>query len=285
MKAQLFHVIKTGPESFLFQEDRLPSFYGFVHYHPEIQITLIVKGSGVRLIGDQVSPFGPGHLMMIGENLPHVFRNNPVEEGDHVEAISLYFNRRAFGDSFFDLPEMARVRTLLEKASGGLDVQGGTRTFVEEKLRRMRMLQGFDRFLGLLEILRAISVSDRLVEMEINRKGLYSNPQDAERLNRVFNYVFTHLGRPISLDEMADLTHFTPSGFCRYFKTKTRRSFIAFLNEVRIQRAKELLRERAWPVAKIAMESGYENLSHFNRQFRRITGTTPRLYRSSIQMG
>jgi len=282
VRAQLFHVIKTGADSFLYQEDKLPSFYGFVHYHPEIQITLIIRGSGVKLIGDQVSPFGPGDLMVIGENLPHVFKSNPTEDGSLVEAISLYFNRRAFGETFFDLPEMARVKILLEKARGGLDVRGSTRTYVNEKLQRMKMVEGFDRFLGLLEILRALSRSDQIIEMDIHRKELFSNPQDAERLNRVFNYVFTHLGDTIRVTEMAKLTHFTPSGFCRYFKTKTRRSFVAFLNEVRIHRAMELLRDKDWTIARIAMESGFENLSHFNRQFRKLCGKTPSNYRASL---
>jgi AraC-like DNA-binding protein len=269
----------------LYQEDKLPAFYSYVHYHPEFQITLIVKGSGVRLIGDQVSPFGPGDLMVIGENLPHVFKSNPTEDGSMVEAISLYFNRRAFGETFFDLPEMSRVRILLDKAGGGLDVKGTSRTYIEEKLKRMKVLEGFDRFLGLLEILRSLSRSDQIIELDIRRKDLFSHPQDAERLNRVFNYVFSHLGDPIRIEEMARMTHFTPSGFCRYFKTKTRRSFIAFLNEVRIQRAKELLRDKDWTVARIAMESGYDNLSNFNRQFRKMTGQTPRIYRTSLQLG
>ncbi len=284
MKALFFHIIKTGEESFLVQEDKLPSFYGLVHYHPEIQITLIKKGSGVRLIGDAVFPFGPGTMMIISENVPHVFRSNPSEDGQFVEAISLYFNRESFGPKFFSIPELQSVRNLLDLSKGGLDVEGETRAFIEAKLSRISELDGFERLIVLLEILRSLSTSASLIELNPNRKDYYSDRRDSERLNQVFNYVFSNFDKPIQLKEMAGMTHFTVNGFCRYFKHKTRRSFVTFLNEVRISKAMEQLRAKDWPVSRVAMESGFSNLSHFNRQFKAIHGMTPSDYRRTSKI-
>ncbi len=284
MKALLFHIIKTGEESFLVQEDKLPAFYELVHYHPEIQITLIKKGSGVRLIGDRVLPFGPGTMMIISENVPHVFRSNPTDDGQLVEAISLYFNREAFGPKFFSLPEMQSVRSLLDLSKGGLDVGGPTRTYVEEKLNRILYADGFDRLIKFLEILLALSKSSGLTELNPNRKDYYLDHRDSERLNQVFNYVFSNFDKQIHLKDMAAMTHFTVNGFCRYFKNKTRRSFVTFLNEVRISKAMEQLRAKDWSVSRVAMESGFSNLSHFNRQFKAIHGMTPTEFRRQIKL-
>jgi AraC-like DNA-binding protein len=284
MKALFFHIIKTGEESFLVQEDKLPAFYGLVHYHPEVQITLIKKGSGVRLIGDRVLPFGPGTLMIISENVPHVIKSNPAEDGQMVEDISIYFNREAFGPKFFSIPEMQSVRSLLDLSKGGLDVGGTTRTYVEEKLNRILYADGFERFIKFLEILLALSKSSSLTELNPNRKDYYLDHRDSERLNQVFNYVFSNFDKPILLKEMAGMTHFTVNGFCRYFKNKTRRSFVTFLNEVRISKAMEQLRAKDWPVSRVAMESGFSNLSHFNRQFKAIHGMTPSEYRNQIKL-
>jgi AraC-like DNA-binding protein len=279
MKAQFFHIIKTGEESFLVQEDKLPSFYGVVHYHPEIQITLIKQGSGIRLVGDQVLPFGPGTMMIIGENVPHVFKNVPSEDGRLVEAISLYFNREAFGPKFFSIPEMQSVSRLLDLSKGGLDVGEPTRTQVETKLNRIRHADGFDRLIILLEILRSFAKSASLKELNPNRRDYYQDRRDSERLNQVFNYVFSNFDRPIQVKEMADMTHFSVNGFCRYFKNKTRRTFVTFLNEVRISKAMEQLRSKDWPVSRVAVESGFGNLAYFNRQFKAIHGMTPTEYR------
>ncbi len=284
MKALFFHIIKTGEESFLVQEDKLPSFYGMVHYHPEIQITLIKKGSGVRLIGDQVLPFGPGTMMMISENVPHVFKSEPSEDGEMVEAISLYFNREAFGPKFFSIPEMQSVGNFLNLSKGGWDIGGTTRAFVELKINQISQMDGFDRVIVLLEILRALSKSASLTALNPNQRDYYLDRRDSERLNQVFDYVFSNFDKPIQLKEMAAMTHFTVNGFCRYFKNKTRRSFVTFLNEVRISKAMEQLRAKDWSVSRVAMESGFSNLSHFNRQFKAMHGMTPTDYRRMSQI-
>jgi AraC-like DNA-binding protein len=279
MKVQFFQIVKTGEVSFTVQDDRLKSFYGLLHYHPEIQVTLIISGSGLRIIGDQVLPFGPGSLMMIGENQPHVFRSNPVGEGQMVEAVSIYFNRNAFGPNFFQLPEMRLIDALLHRSRSGLDIIGNTRTYLEDKIIRLAKMEGFRKFSQFLEILDVMAKSSDVVVLSDYQVELVGKDNDADRLNKVFNYVFSHLQEEIRLDQIAEVAHLTPNGFCRFFKKKTRKSFFRFLIEARISKAMEMLRETDFPVSRCAFEAGFGNLSYFNREFLRAVSMTPRNYR------
>ncbi len=282
MKAQFFQIVKTVEESFIVQEDRIVSFYGFLHYHPEVQITLVISGSGLRIIGDQVMPFGPGSLMVIGENQPHVFRSNPLEAGQFVEAISIYFNRQTFGSNFLNMPEVQRINAFLDRCRSGIDVGGITRTFLEDKLMRLPRLSGFRRFSQFLEVLDTLSVSQDLQVLSDYKMELVGRDVDAERLSKVFNYVFLNLQEEIRLEQVAEVAHLTPNGFCRFFKNKTRKTFFRFLIEVRISKSMELIRETGKPISLCAYESGFSNLSHFNREFLRQVSMTPKKYRQQF---
>lgn len=285
MKAQYFQIVKTGEVSFILQKDRLASFYGLLHYHPEIQITLISSGTGQCVIGDKVLPFGPGSLMIIGANQPHVFRSNPVGEGQFVEAISIYFNRSAFGTGFFELPEIRMINNFLDRTSTGIDVTGNTRVYLEERIVRLSSLEGFRRFSQFLEILDTLASSGDLDAISEFGIELVGKDNDADRLNRIFHFVFNHLQDEIRLEQVAEVAHLSPNGFCRFFKKKTRKSFFRFLIEARISKSRELLRESERTIAQCAYESGFNNLSHFNREFLISVGMTPRQYRLQFNAG
>jgi AraC-like DNA-binding protein len=220
--------------------------------------------------------------MFIGENQPHVFRNNPVEDGRFVEAISIYFNRNAFGANFFQLPEVRMISKFLDRTAKGIDVTGNTRTYLEEKIMRLGSLSGFRRFSQFLEILDVCAGSSELVPLSDFGVELVGRDHDADRLNKVFNHVFSHLHEDIHLQDIASMVHLTPGGFCRFFRKKTRKSFFGFLIEVRISKSMELLRETGSTVSECAFDSGFRNLSHFNREFLRITAMTPTVYRQQF---
>jgi len=279
MKAQFFQIVKTGEATFLVEEDKLESFYGLLHYHPEIQITLILSGSGLRIIGGQVLPFSPGTLMIIGENQPHVFKNNPVAAGQYVEAISIYFKPAAFGQGFFQLPEVRLINNFLNSSKAGYDVAGNTRTYLEDQIMRLPKLSGFASLTRFLQILDTLASSADLTVLSPDPLELVGKDMDADRLNRIFNYVLSHLQDEIRLDEIASVAHLSPNGFCRFFKKKTRKSFFHFLVETRISKSMELLREKDWTISRCAFESGFGNLSYYNREFLKHAGITPRQYR------
>ena len=143
MKAQYFHIQKTTDTSFIVQKDRMKSFYGYYHYHPEIQITLIIAGKGQCIIGDRIINFNVGSILVIGENTPHVFHTKKdLSEGkyDYVDSISIYFDKNAFGEQFFNLRETHELNRFIEESAYSLEIKGTTRTYIEEIMLRLEDL-------------------------------------------------------------------------------------------------------------------------------------------------
>lgn len=282
MKAQYFHIPKTGDASFIVQHDLLPAFFGNLHYHPEIQITLIVKGTGRGILGDQILRFKPGTLVVIGADIPHVFKSDQKND-EGVEAISIYFDQKAFGEQFFNLPEVKHLGRFIELTGLVLEVQGVTRTFVEEKLWHLEENQGFTKFIWLLEILNRLSKSNELrVVSEIFSLAPVKD-REAARLDRVFNFVLENYQTAIRLDQIAEMVHMSPTAFCRYFKARTRKPFFSFLLEVRLARAAQLLEDTDLKISLVAYEAGFNNISHFNREFRKLMSCTPQEYRLKLR--
>lgn len=282
MKALLFRNPKTEKESFHVQVDRLPHFYDTLHYHPEVQVTLILEGTGTLFIGDCIEQFGPGDLIVIGANLPHVMRNDQeyYEEGSGLmsHAISIYFRQEAFGDRFFELPETRHIREWIHKAARGVRLRHQLNAAVASDITRMPELENFERFRSLLSILHYLANND---SYEYLSSVSFSTPQkdtDSQKINDVFDYVMQHFAEEIRLESVAEIAHMSPTAFCRYFKQRTRKTFSRFLNEVRVGNACKLLLEGDHTISEVSFRCGYNNISNFNRQFKSIAKFTPSEY-------
>lgn len=283
MKPVLYSFPKTQQESFSVQtEAGLSHFYDVLHYHPELQITIILESYGTYFIGDSIERFQSGDIFLIGPNLPHVFRNDQAfyREDSKLRAsfISMYFNDQSFGKEFFDLPEMWYINQLLKKASRGIKAHGRTKDIVGEKMKRLVQLEGFDRFLMLLSILNTIATS---TEWEFISKVSFSAPQketDSKKINDVFDYIMNNFSQSISLDTVASVANMSTTAFSRYFKQRTQKTFSNFLSEVRIGHACKLLIEGEYNITEISYACGYNNISNFNRQFKHIAKFTPSEY-------
>lgn len=292
MKPVLYSFPKTQQESFSVQtEEGLPHFYDVLHYHPELQITIILESYGTYFIGDSIERFQAGDIFLIGPNLPHVFRNDQAFYQDQstlrASFISMYFNDQSFGKEFFKLPEMWHTDQLLKKASRGIKAQGRTKVIVGEKMKRLVSLEGFDRFLMLLSILNTIATS---TEWEYISKVSFSAPQketESKKINDVFDYIMNHFNSAISLEAVAAVANMSTTAFSRYFKQRTQKTFSNFLSDVRIGHACKLLIEGEYNITEISYACGYNNISNFNRQFKAITKHTPSEYlkRYKLQNG
>ena len=182
-----------------------------------------------------------------------------------------------FGERFLSLPESRHVKSLLSKSSRGLKVQGATRNVATRLLHELTALKGFPRCLKLLEILQLLSTSD---ELEFISKHHLAgiNAKETDRMNKVFDFVFRNYHREISVREVADIANLASNSFSRFFRQRTRKSFVEFVNEVRLGHACKLLQENKMSVADICHASGYNNLSNFNRQFKRLYKVSPLKY-------
>ena len=281
MKALSFKIPKTGETSFNVQVDDVPHFYDRLHFHPELQITLVQKSHGTLFVGDSISTFRPGDLFIIGPNIPHVVKNDHLfykEENLKAKSISIFFSKEAFGDTFFELPELTKINDFLNKADKGLRILGGPKIKIAEKILKLVHLKGFESLLMFFSILKDLANHKQIETLSRISFSAKNNALQSEKISRVFQFIMDNYQRPIKLEEAAKITNLSVSAFCRYFKLHTRSTFSRFLNEIRISTACKQLIESEYSVSEICYHVGFNNISNFNRQFKIITGLTPSQY-------
>jgi AraC-like DNA-binding protein len=268
--------------SFIVQEFAGPAFDPNWHFHPEYQLFCVVEGAGTRFVGDTIKPFLPGDLVMLGPDLPHLWRSDPPrhpgEAAGTARGIVVYFREDFLGRDFFEKQEMVLLKQLFEKAGRGLEVRGRTREVVARKMQELPHQEGFGRVLTLLDILHGLALSG---EYESITSLGYVNafkPSETERMRKVHEYVMGHFGQEISLEQVAALTSMAPSAFCRYFKARANKTFSGFVSEVRIGHACRLLIEGNLSVSQVAYACGFKTISNFNRQFKAIVHENPLRY-------
>lgn len=284
MNPHLLAIPLNSQESFSVKLEIGWNFYKQWHYHREIEIIYIIKGSGTRSIGDRVDSFGEDELLLIGSNLPHMIRTQGdlSKENPDTEAIVVHFLPDILS-SFLSLPESAAIVDLLELAGYGLEIKGETLLAAKRILHSLRYARNTEKLILLIQLLHLIASSnERTVLSQFIFKNTF-NKSDDERLNRIYNYTMNNFLRQITLKEIAEIVHMSPNSFCRYFKARTKKRYSSFLLEVRVSQACKLLNETTYSMAVIAYESGFMNVSNFNRHFKLIIGKTPFQYRTEMR--
>jgi AraC-like DNA-binding protein/quercetin dioxygenase-like cupin family protein len=280
-----FYQVPSGPqESFRLLEIRGASAECSWHFHPECQLGIVLGGSGQRIVGDSICPIKPGEVVLLGSNLPHVWRYENSGAGKFpVHAIVVHFQEDFVGSEFFRKPELRDVRLLLARAALGLQANGRTREKAAALLQGMLGRQGFPRLLDLLSILQLLATSNELTTLCSPGFQPLSADLEVERLRRVCTHIEAHLDLPLPRDEAASLAHLSPSAFSRFFKAHTGKTFHNFVNEVRVGHACRLLMEPEFNITEVALRCGFGDLTSFNRIFRRLKRMTPTEYRRRLQ--
>lgn len=255
------------------------------HFHPEHQITLVLRSRGYRVVGDRVAPLSAGDLVVVGSNLPHVWHQDesPGRGSGGVRAIVVRFREDFLGEHFLQKPEMAPVLRLLRRAARGLQVTGRTRVQASARMQQLAGATGLGRVLILLALLEGLSRSREL--RPIASAGFAPSLRDADppRMQRVMRFIQERLERSIEREEVARCAGLSPGAFSRFFRTRIGKTLPQYVNELRIGRACSRLAESDDKIADVALDAGYGNLAHFNRQFRQVTGTTPKAYRRAFE--
>jgi AraC-like DNA-binding protein len=273
-------------ESFHCEVVRGDSYNAAWHFHPEFQITLVIKSYGYRLVGDNIAPLHAGDLVLVGSNLPHVWQQDRKARSDSaqaVHAVIVRFLETFAGKDFLEIPEMKPVHLLLRRSTRGLQVTGATRQAVAEKMRRLPETAGLERISGLLSILSTLARSKELKPVASAGFVPVLNGSDHDRMERVCHYINTHLDSVIDRAEVARQAHLSQGAFSRFFKLRTGKTLPQYINELRVGRACRLLAEGETKITDIALECGFANLANFNRRFLEIAGLTPRDYRGRFQ--
>ncbi len=250
------------------------------HFHPELQLCHVAHGSGQRLIGDRLCAIEADEVILLGSNLPHVWRYD--ECSSKIAATVVHFDASVLGSEWLDRPELRDVRLLLSRASQGLQAKGELQTQLVQKIGKLAESSGLSRIIGLLELLQVMSESRELESICSTGYQPVAAQLDVERLRRACDYITEHAHRNISRDTVADIVHMSGSGFSRFFKSHTGMTFQEFVADVRISRACELLGSTSSSITEIALECGFSEMTTFNRTFKKYRDTTPSKYRAIV---
>ena len=283
MKPHLLKVSLEPESSFNLRQNKGSDFYNQWHFHPEIELIYIHKGRGTRFIGNNISRFESNELALIGSNLAHMWRCDPeyFAKGSELvaEVTVIYFNRDFLGDRFFNIPELKSIGFLLEKAKQGIKITGNTRNQVNDLISRLSNARGVERIVTLIMILDKIATTKEKEFINSMYHPVKFDEFEANRLNKIFQHTLTNFQKKISLSEIASVANLSSKAFCRYFKLKTTKTFYHFLLEVRVAHACNLLLEKDITIYEVCYESGFNNLSNFNRYFKKFMNTTPLEYK------
>ncbi len=287
MQAILRKINPSIDFSYVTRVDDLPNFYNKWHFHPELELSYITESTGMRFVGDNISPFSAGDLILIGSNLPHVLKNDPAYFQPHSElrvgSRVIQFLPDCFGKDFLHLKEMENIKALFERAKRGLHITGKTRDKVAHLLNQLIYNEkGVGRITFLLHILDTIAQSDETEYLSSEHFLDTYHSYESAKIDEVYEFTLTHYNEKILIEDVANIANMSVSNFCKYFKIRTRKTYIQFLTDVRISFACHLLIENKKSIQHIAADCGFHNISNFNRSFRLLKNQSPLDYRKTF---
>lgn len=287
MKAQFIEVGTPATRTIHIKKINTDYLQSPFHFHELCELVWIQESHGQRIVGDHIDHFLPGDLVLMGPNLPHIWLNDTtfqeVPVKGSVKSIVVYFPANFLQQLSEEEEIIAPVKRLVERAERGVRFTGNTQREVVKLLAGITRRKGLGKLLDFMQILELLTDS---VEFEYLSSLQFENsfqPKDTARINVVYQYLMNNFSGDISLQEVAGLANMTPPAFCRYFKKHTGKSLTRFINEIRIGHACKLLLEDDLSIGEICYESGYQNLTNFNKFFRNIKGENPSQYRKSMR--
>jgi AraC-like DNA-binding protein/quercetin dioxygenase-like cupin family protein len=269
--------------AFTFREFNWPRFPFNWHFHPEVELTLIGRGRGLRFVADSVEEFSAGDVCLIGSNTPHCWASHK-DADPGVRSLVIQFRPESWGEPFWNLPELRGIRRLLDAAKGGLEVKGPARREVEQLFLVLEQQSrgSLQRFDTLLEILHCISQSAELKRLATAASEPLIRSPASRKLGQILGYIHNHLGPDLMQHEVARAAGLSPATFSQYFRRSMGTSYVDYVNGLKIRNACRALIETDQRITDIAFAAGFNNLSHFNAQFRRLRRLTPKAFRRQV---
>lgn len=272
----------SSAQSVIFLDEERPHFTVPWHFHPEVEILYVVKSSGTSYVGDGINRFQEGDISIIGENVPHWWKSDrEYAEGldtTGIKALIIQFDKRIFDQNFINLHEMIAIKELLEKSQRGIQFLGKSRDQLGGQITKIFQMGGLRRITEFILLLESMANTK---EYKYHSSIGYSktiNTYDFYRFNKIHEHILLNFTKPIKLGDVSSTVNISPTAFCRYFKKHTGKTFISFLNEIRVGHSCKLMVEENIPISRASIECGFNNLSHFNDQFKRIMRLTPTEY-------
>ncbi|HEY8968907.1 MAG TPA: helix-turn-helix transcriptional regulator [Puia sp.] len=279
MRPQLLKVSREPGHSFSVRRDLVPYVNDRWHFHTEVELIHFKRGQGTQFVGDNMRRFRAGDVVLVGSNLPHYWRFDDAYFEGRIDATAdvrvAHFCENFCGDAFLHLPETVHLRTVLDQARRGLQVEGEAQKKVAGMLEKILEADGMRRLLLLIEALYTIAVSPQT--RQLSSIGFQPAPQETEygRIDTIYEYSLKNFRRPILLEEISAVANISPNSFCRFFKSRTRKTYSRFLIEIRVGHACKLLIENNLSIKQICYDSGFSNFTSFYKYFKLITGKSP----------
>lgn len=282
------HVL-VGDRLFNLWIRRSPCFDFHLHYHDEYELTLIRRGHGTRIVGEQIVAYAPGDLVLLGPNLPHTWSSeaspapaSPPREDEH-EAVVFQFRRELIAPAWLAQPEWKPLAQMLDRSRRGIAITGKPARELGQRLGRLVGTEDAVLHLKLIELLLVLSRTRGTVAL--NPYPCEAAPQAGphRQLDQIYSYLHEHFAENLRLEDVARRFHMSPSTFTRFLKKSTLKTLIEILNELRISHACAKLAQSEQSITEICYAAGFNDLSYFYRKFQAIKGMTPKDYRAHFQ--
>jgi len=279
---QLVPLPEAGAHAFMVSQYREPIFHFLWHYHVEMELVWIRKGSGLRYVGRSVESFESGDLVLLGSRLPHTWASAPNQSSEADWSV-IQFLPKHWSDEFWKLPEVNKLNRMFMQAARGLQFTGPTIWQIGEQIEELAKLPAH----SLESLIQFLTIFERLLQAPVRhlntaRAAMDSTEMDP-RVERMLEWIQNHFAEPITQAQAAAEMKMSPAAFSRWFKARVGRVFQDYLNELRVAKVCGELTESEENVTQVAFRCGYNNLANFNRRFREITGLTPTKFRSQTK--
>ncbi|HXB31601.1 MAG TPA: AraC family transcriptional regulator [Puia sp.] len=242
------------------------------HYHPQIELVYVEADAGIRHVGTHISGYTHSDLVFIGGNLPHLNFDYRLRNDYHQIVIQLKTD--FLGTAISTAREFGMIHELFKTADYGISFYGETKKIVAEELKQLEKLESFDQLIHLIKIFQQLAVSKERVVLNNDLSSRDFILKDKIRMGAIYEYIGVHYDRKPDVNLVASKVHLTTPAFCRYFKRQTNMTFTDFVNQYRIERAKNLLMQDQ-NVTETCYAVGFESLSYFNKLFNKIVGDNP----------
>lgn len=283
MKHTKAHISVPESRSFNLKKSVLSPETYKIHSHNNFELNYIVNGWGTRFTGDNIDSFAAGDLVLMGPGLPHCWEVKGVAENIIPECITIHFHENYMDKMLLQAPELTMMYDLLKESYLGIQFFGNEVRAIHDILQKMFLSNDFRRIIYLLEIFEILVRTNDRKQLAQNGYSDNSSQIDKEKLKKVYEFLLIHFSRKITLEEISDLCFMSPASFCRFFHRNTGKTLFTYLKEVRIGYACKLLKETELMISEIGIHSGFNNLAHFNNQFKEICNSSPAQYRKKIR--
>lgn len=281
MKVLPFKIPKPKQEALVYQEDFGDILYNQLHQHEEIQISYVVKGAGTLVVGDTINDYKEDDILIIGENIPHVFRSDRAAS-DHVIMYTLFFTKTSFGKDFFLISDLNEVEDFFSRSTYGMKMNKNENSHEIIKIfNELKHQNKINQIASLLTIIDLVTNSETTPLSSFVYRKRYTD-DEGKRMSAVIEHAMKFYYKTITLEEVAEIANMSKNAFCRYFKKRTNKTFFQFLIEVRIENACKLLlnKNNEHTISTISELCGFQDIANFNRKFKQLKGVSPSVFRA-----